>query len=72
VLKACDVVPDDDRTGRAADIAYAASATTSVVDATAVRHQARILTSDRAVAVGAACRVAPHSPGLCCRWPEGR
>ena len=51
VLKACDIVPDDERTGRAAGIACAASATTDVVDAivvaTAVRHQAPIVTSDR-------------------------
>jgi predicted nucleic acid-binding protein len=51
VLKACDIVPDDERTGRAAGVACAASATTDVVDAivvaTAVRHQAAIVTSDR-------------------------
>jgi predicted nucleic acid-binding protein len=51
VLKACDIVPDDERTGRAAGVACAASATTDVVDAivvaTAVRHQAPIVTSDR-------------------------
>jgi predicted nucleic acid-binding protein len=51
VLKACDIVPDDERTGRAAGVACAASATTDVVDAivvaTAVRRQAPIVTSDR-------------------------
>ena len=51
VLKACDIAADDERTGRAAGIACAASATTDVVDAivvaTAVRHQAPIVTSDR-------------------------
>jgi predicted nucleic acid-binding protein len=51
VLKACDIVPDDEHTGRAAGIACAASATTDVVDAivvaTAVRHQAPVVTSDR-------------------------
>ncbi len=51
VLKACDIVPDDERTGRAAGVACAASAMTDVVDAivvaTAVRHQAPIVTSDR-------------------------
>ena len=51
VLKACDIVPDDERTGRAAGIACAASATTDVADAivvaTAARHQAPIVTSDR-------------------------
>ena len=51
VLKACDIVPDDERTGRAAGVACAASGTTDVVDAivvaTAVRHQAPVVTSDR-------------------------
>ncbi len=46
VLKACDIIPDDDRTGRAAGVACAASGTTDVVDAivvaTAVRHQAPV------------------------------
>lgn len=50
VLKACDIVPDDERTGRAAGIACAASGTADVVDAivvaTAVRNQAPIVTSD--------------------------
>ena len=50
VLKACDIVPDDERTGRAAGVACAAAGTTDVVDAvvvaTAVRHQAPIVTSD--------------------------
>ena len=50
VLKGCDIIADDGRTGRAAGIACAASRTTDVVDAiviaTAVRHQAPIVTSD--------------------------
>jgi predicted nucleic acid-binding protein len=50
VLKACDIIPDDERTGRAAGIACAASGTADVVDAivvaTAVRHQAPVVTSD--------------------------
>jgi hypothetical protein len=44
VLAACDIIPDDQRTGRAAGIACAAAGTADVVDAivivTAVRHQA--------------------------------
>jgi predicted nucleic acid-binding protein len=51
VLKACDITPDDERTGRAAGVACAAAGTTDVVDAIvvvfAVRHQAPIVTSDR-------------------------
>lgn len=51
LLKACDILPDDERTGRAAGVACAASGTTDVVDAivvvTAVRNQALIVTSDR-------------------------
>jgi predicted nucleic acid-binding protein len=50
VLKACDIVPDDERAGRAAGLACAASGTADVVDAivvaTAVRNQAPIVTSD--------------------------
>ena len=50
VLKACDIVPDDERVGRAAAVACAASDTADVVDAivvaTAVRNQAPIVTSD--------------------------
>jgi predicted nucleic acid-binding protein len=50
VLKACDIIPDDERTGRAAGVACAAAGTTDVVDAivvaTAVRHQAPVVTSD--------------------------
>ena len=50
VLKACDIRPDDERTGRAAGMACAAADTADVVDAivvaTAVRHQAPIVTSD--------------------------
>lgn len=52
VLKACDIVADDERTGRAAGVACAASGSTDVVDtivvATAVRHQAPVVTSERA------------------------
>jgi predicted nucleic acid-binding protein len=52
VLKGCDVLPDDQTTGRAAGVACAASGTADVVDAiviaTAVRHQASIVTSDPA------------------------
>ena len=50
VLKGCDIVPDDERTGRAAGVACAASGTADVVDAIVVaiaaRHQAPIVTSD--------------------------
>ncbi len=50
VLKGCDIIPDDDRTGRAAGVACAAAGATDVVDAiviaTAVRHQAPVVTSD--------------------------
>ena len=50
VIKGCDIIPDDERTGRAAGVACAAAGTTDVVDAiviaTAVRHQAPIITSD--------------------------
>jgi predicted nucleic acid-binding protein len=50
VLKGCDIVPDDERTGRAAGVACGASGTADVVDAivvtTAVRHQAPVVTSD--------------------------
>jgi predicted nucleic acid-binding protein len=50
ILKACDIIPDDERTGRAAGLACAASGTAGVVDAigvaTAVRHQAPVVTSD--------------------------
>jgi predicted nucleic acid-binding protein len=50
VLKACDILPDDPATGRAAGVACAASGTTDVVDAiviaAAVRHQAPVVTSD--------------------------
>lgn len=50
VLKGCNILPDDERTGRAAGVACAASGTADVVDAivivTAVRHQAAIVTSD--------------------------
>ena len=49
ILKGCDILPDDERTGRAAGIACAAG-TADVVDAivivTAVRHQAPVVTSD--------------------------
>ena len=50
MLKGCEIVPDDQGIGRAAGVACAASATADVVDAivvaTAVRHQAPIVTSD--------------------------
>lgn len=50
VLKGCDILPDDERTGRAAGVACAAAGTADVVDAivivTAVRHQAAVVTSD--------------------------
>jgi predicted nucleic acid-binding protein len=50
VLKGCDILPDDERTGRAAGVACAASGTADVVDAivvtTAIRHQAPVVTSD--------------------------
>ncbi|WP_274558803.1 PIN domain-containing protein [Streptomyces spiramyceticus] len=50
VLKGCDVLPDDQRTGRAAGVVCGASATSDVVDAivvaTAVQHQAAVVTSD--------------------------
>jgi rRNA-processing protein FCF1 len=50
VLKGCDIIPDDERTGRAAGIACAASGTSDVVDAiviaAAVRHHAPVVTSD--------------------------
>ena len=50
LLKGCDIVPDDERTGRAAGVACGASGTADVVDAsvvtTAVRYQAPVVTSD--------------------------
>ena len=50
VLEACDILSDDQATGRAAGLACAASGTANVVDAivivTAVRHQAPVVTSD--------------------------
>ncbi len=50
VLKACDILPDDERTGRAAGVACAAAGTSDVVDAvvivTAVSYQAPVVTSD--------------------------
>ena len=50
VLKGCDILPDDQRTGRAAGVACGASGTADVVDAivvaTAVQHQASVVTSD--------------------------
>jgi hypothetical protein len=50
VLKGCDVVPDDQRTGRAAGVACGLSKTFDVVDAivvtTAVQRQASVVTSD--------------------------
>ena len=50
VLKGCDILPDDAATGRAAGVACAACGAADVVDAiviaTAVRHQAAVVTSD--------------------------
>lgn len=50
VLKGCDILADDVRTGRAAGVACGASGTSDVVDAivvaTAVQHQAAVVTSD--------------------------
>lgn len=50
VLNGCDILPDDAGIGRAAGVACAASGTSDVVDAiviaTAVRHQAAVVTSD--------------------------
>jgi predicted nucleic acid-binding protein len=48
--KACDIVPDDESIGRAADTACAASRTSGVVDAiviaVAARHRSPVVTSD--------------------------
>ena len=50
VLKGCDIVPDDERTSRAAGVACGASGTADVVDTIvvtmAVRYQAPVVTSD--------------------------
>ena len=50
VLRGCGILPDDAATGRAAGVACAASGTADVVGAiviaTAVRHQAAVVTSD--------------------------
>jgi predicted nucleic acid-binding protein len=50
VLKGCDIIPDDERTGRAAGVACGSSGTADVVDAivvaTAVRYHAPVVTSD--------------------------
>ena len=50
VLKACEILSDDQRTGRAAGVACAGSGTSDVVDAivivTAVRYQASVVTSN--------------------------
>ena len=50
VLKGCAILPDDQRTGRAAGVACGASGTSDVVDAivvtTAVQYQAAVVTSD--------------------------
>jgi predicted nucleic acid-binding protein len=69
VLKGCDILPDDERTGRAAGVACAASGTADVVDAivvaTAVRHHAPVVTSDPgdltriASAIGVTLRLYP-------------
>jgi predicted nucleic acid-binding protein len=69
VLKGCDIIPDDERIGRAAGTACAASGTSDIVDAiviaTAVRHQAPVVTSDPgdltriATALGVTIRLYP-------------
>ena len=50
LLRGCDVIPDDQRTGRAAGVACGLSKTSDVVDAivvaTAVQRQASVVTSD--------------------------
>jgi predicted nucleic acid-binding protein len=50
VLKACDIIPDDEATGRAAGVACAAAATADIVDAivvaTAARRRSPIVTTD--------------------------
>jgi predicted nucleic acid-binding protein len=50
VLKACDIVADDESIGRAAGTACGASRTSDVVDAiviaTVARHHAPVVTSD--------------------------
>lgn len=50
ILKGCDILPDDQRTGRAAGVVCKASSTSDVVDAivvvTAVQQQASVVTSD--------------------------
>ena len=50
ILKGCDIVPDDQHLGRAAGVLCASSGTWDVVDAivvaTAVHHQASVVTSD--------------------------
>jgi len=52
VLKGCQVLPDDERIGRAAGIARAAARTSDVVDAivvvTAARAGALVVTTDPA------------------------
>jgi hypothetical protein len=49
-LKGCDILPDDQRTGRAAGVVCKSSGTADVVDAivvvTAVQQQASVVTSD--------------------------
>jgi predicted nucleic acid-binding protein len=49
-LKGCDILPDDQRTGRAAGVLCGAAGTADVVDAivvaTAVQQQASVVTSD--------------------------
>lgn len=50
LLKGCDVIPDNERTDRAAGVACGLSKTSDVVDAivpaTAVQRQASVVTSD--------------------------
>jgi hypothetical protein len=48
VFKGCDILPDDQRTGRAAGVACATSGTADMVGVivTAIPHQAPVVTSD--------------------------
>jgi hypothetical protein len=72
VLKACDVIPDDERTGRAAGLACAASGTADVVDAIGLplpsATKAPVVTSDPgdlthiADAIGVKIRLYPMWP----------
>ncbi len=50
LLKGCQILPDDEQVGRAAGVACGETRTSDVVDAivvaTAVRHEAAVVTSD--------------------------